>query len=92
MTTIYKYKLNGFATETEIQLPAGSLVLKVDIQDSEPTLWALVDTESEPQKRVFEIFGTGQEIPNGKRVFINTFFVKDGLYVFHVFEKNIYAK
>jgi len=51
-------------------------------------MWAKVNTGNTAETRIFQVFGTGHEIPNdGKeRAFISTFFVKGGLFVFHVFE------
>lgn len=86
MGKVYKYKLSSHR-ETELNLPSGSQVLRVDVQNGETCLWALVDPDKHTELRVFEIFGTGHQMPDFARQFINTFFVSGGEYVFHAFER-----
>lgn len=83
---VYKYHLTT-ASETELQMPVGAQVLRVDVQHESICLWALVDPDAQNERRVFEVFGTGHEMPNQNRIFINTFLVRGGSYVFHAFER-----
>lgn len=85
--TIYKYELTA-NQESQVELPIGAEVLKIDNQYGTICLWALVDPEAKKETRTFEVFGTGHPVPNKKRRFINTFFVGGGKYVFHAFERN----
>lgn len=86
MTTIFKYLLDS--AETTIELPYGAKPLRVDMQNGKIFLWAEVDTNAHIVKRTFEVFGTGHTLPFAKRTFLNTFFVQDGEYVFHAYERH----
>jgi hypothetical protein len=86
MIAVYKYPLLN--PQSAVDLPLGAEVLHVAEQHGQVQMWAKVNTKAPAEMRIFQIFGTGHEIPNdGKeRAFVSTFFVKDGLFVFHVFE------
>ncbi len=87
MTTVCKYELSK-TIETKLEMPAGAQPLRVDVIGRHMFLWALVDPAmTVTQFRCFEVFGTGREIPDAKRKFINTFFADGGRLVFHAFEK-----
>ena len=86
MNTIYKYDLDD-VSETLLSLPSGAKILRVDFQGATPKLWAEVSTGAPLENRTIEVFGTGQEMPPGERVFINTFFTPEHTYVFHAYEK-----
>jgi len=83
---VYKYYL-GEDPESTIELPIGATVLKVDFQDGNICLWAMVNPELQTEPRTFEVFGTGDDMPDYELKFINTFFVKGGMYVLHAFER-----
>lgn len=83
---VYKYQLNR-SLESILELPKGAEVLKVDVQNESICLWALVDPNAQTETRTFEVFGTGHQMDECKRRFINTFFVHGGQYVFHAFER-----
>lgn len=86
MKTIYKYKLQT-TDEQQILMPKGAEILTVQLQDGEPQLWALVETNNQPTKRYIEIFGTGNPIIGiGPRKYIATYQLRGGALVFHVFE------
>ena len=80
-----------------ISMPKGAEILTIQTQqigkftpDETPCIWALVDTENGKEERYFEIFGTGHPIPNDmgvERKYINTFQLKGGALVFHLFER-----
>ena len=73
----------------EILMPKGAEILCIQIQQDKPTIWALVEFLP-PEKRIFEVFGTGHNIKSGgdiKRDYVGTYQVGDGHLVFHVFER-----
>jgi len=54
------------------------------IQNGQPCLWALVLPDSnEPAGKLFQVFGTGHEIPLPAKYIATT---QDGLFVWHLFE------
>ena len=86
MKTIWKFSLHPDGDS--IQVPKGSKVLTVQLQNGSPCVWFLVDRD------VYEvglvrliIIGTGWDIPAYKDSwnYIGTFQLKSGSLVFHVF-------
>ena len=67
-------------------MPVGAQLLCVNVQDDRIFVWALVNPEAQKEKRIIEIYGTGHNMGPAERKFINTFFVKNAMYVFHAFE------
>lgn len=87
MQTVYKYQLSQ-NRETQVELPKGAEILKVDVQNDTICLWAKVNPDKKKKEaRTFEVFGTGHPMPDFERRFLNTFFVQGGTYVFHAFER-----
>lgn len=85
MKVVYKYKLEDGTNI--LTLPYGAELLKVDIQNDSPILWALIDTGEEDQERIVKIVGDGHPMRKDVRLsYINTFFVDGGAFVFHAFE------
>jgi hypothetical protein len=84
--TVYKYQLTD-NPETQLELPTGAEILKVDIQGNSLFLWAMVNPGAKKETRTVEVFGTGHHMPDLNRRFINTFFAQDGAFVFHAFER-----
>lgn len=86
MKVIYKYSIA--AKIIKIDMPKGAEILKVDEQGGEPYLWALVETENKDEERLFDTYGTGDEIPGfyTKYHFVGTYYLHSGKFVFHVFE------
>lgn len=73
-----------------ILMPKGAEILTVQTQNGIPCIWALVDIEAEKEPRVFDIFGTGHPVTfdmGVERKYINTFQLKGGALVFHLFER-----
>jgi hypothetical protein len=62
-------------------------ILSVQEQGGNLQLWALIDEGLPLQKRVFRVFGTGQDIPSEPLRYIGTVQMDDGALVAHVFEK-----
>lgn len=90
MGTIWKYELE-FNSVTRIKIPKGAqlLTVQVDQKTNKPCLWALVNTESEEEERIFELFGTGHEIKSHigtSREYIGTYQYQKGEFIGHVFE------
>jgi len=82
MKTIYKYPfphMNDF----ELEMPIGYKIIHLAVQNTIPTLWAIVPSESPPTEMVsFSIRGTGQNFSDGE--YIGTLF--DGPLVWHLFK------
>ncbi len=90
MVAIWKYSLTERINE--IDLPIGATVLSFQCQKDIPTIWVLVEPnlvcEGEREKRIFEIFGTGQEIEKeGGFKYIGTAQQYKGNLIWHLFEK-----
>lgn len=81
--TIWKFPL-AVAVENAITMPAGARVLSVQMQNGQPTLWAMVDPSAPPTRRRFRLAGTGLECSDCAGLdFLAT--LQDGPYVWHVF-------
>lgn len=85
--TIWKYELRIDDTQN-VAMPMGAEILSVQTQAGVICLWTLVDPALSRLTRIFEMYGTGQSIPeprdNWMRKFIAT--IQTGPLVFHVFE------
>lgn len=86
---IYKYTLD-VSDFQELELPIGSEILTIQVQDGKAYLWALVNQdEIQKECRCIEIFGTGHQIGYDmgiSRKYISTFQLYGGSLVFHAFE------
>jgi hypothetical protein len=90
MITIYKYPLQP--GRTVLEMPKGAHVLTVQMQRDEPCLWARVDTSQQNERRAFDVYGTGHQMPDDVRfVYVATFQMDGGALVWHVFEAPLYA-
>lgn len=86
MKSIWKYKLE-ITDEQSIEMPKGSKVLSVGVQDGVPVIWAEVDLLSFcTEKRVILIFGTGNPIDGTSHTFVGTFQLLG--FVGHVFVRS----
>jgi hypothetical protein len=88
MKVIYKY-LISVSDFINIDLPKGAEILKIDVQNSQVCIWALVDKfAKETELRKFRTFGTGYDINDNTSnlKYINTIFLMNGSLVFHIFE------
>ncbi len=85
--TIWKYPLLLADLQT-VQMPAGAKPLCVQVQDSGPCLWALVNEHEETQVD-FEVrtVGTGHPLTTGEALakYVGTYQLDGGRLVFHVF-------
>ncbi|MBV1889163.1 MAG: hypothetical protein KUG67_02850 [Proteobacteria bacterium] len=84
MKTIYKFKLKVITSQM-IKLPTGFEILRVGIQDDEPVVWIMVNTDNSPTRISIKIYGTGEVIPERFNLtYIDTFQYQTQ-YWFHVF-------
>lgn len=89
MKKIYKYSI--FITDQfTLSLPKGYKILKIDIQNSMPSLWALVDSDKvvELEDCKFYVFGTGNKLPDDvdQLIYIDSFQMSNGKLVWHLFQ------
>jgi hypothetical protein len=90
MTVIWKFRLppyddRGMVTYWPVvEMPQGARVLTLQMQDDEPTLWAVVEPEAPPELRQFVIVGTGHEVPAGTGGYVGSW--QWPSLVFHLFE------
>lgn len=87
--TIWKFE-TPFNDEFTLSMPKGAQILSVQ-QDQKtmiPCIWALVSPENEPEKRHFEVHGTGNPINSivANLKFIGTYQYQNGSFVGHLFE------
>lgn len=88
MKTIYKYPLEIIDYQS-IEIPLGSEILTVQIQNEIPCIWAIVNPDFIKIKYTFRIFGTGNPIEDDfKGSYIGTYQSQGGKLVFHVFLLN----
>lgn len=87
MKSIYKYPLS-VEDKQVIQLPVGSEILTVQLQNNNSVLWAMVNVnDSRLVSRHIVMFETGKRIDMKRNFrYISTFKIPIGL-VFHVFEE-----
>jgi hypothetical protein len=83
---IWKFQLQTTHSQV-LEIPSGSEILTVQVQNGKPCIWALVDDIYSPTKRIIEVFGTGHTIEDGTRKYIGTYQLYSGDLVFHVFER-----
>ena len=82
MKTIYKYILDS--QDCTLQLPKGSELLTVQLQNENLILWVLVNPNTnESEERHICIVGTGWDVEDNMK-YITTYM--DGYFVWHVFE------
>lgn len=86
-TSIWKFPIR-IDDELVIAMPRGARILHVGMQNGDPQLWAMVDTEALKVDRNFAIRGTGHPADGLKEVlFVGTFMMAGGGLVFHLFDR-----
>lgn len=87
MHKVFKYAL-PIEDCSEVQMPEGAQILKIDAQYNRPCIWALVNPDAPNKVRRFRFAGTGHPISeNPDQLFFHgTFHLEGGALVFHVFE------
>lgn len=89
MKTVWKYSIPLFrATHVSFTIPAGGKVLHVNLDPADPTenhlaFWVEVEPRKAPEKREFEVIGTGHQVPAGG-VYHGT--VRWGGLIIHLYE------
>ena len=86
MKTIWKYPI-GIDAEIKIEIPMFAEILTVQVQYGEPNLWVLVDEDNKYEVRKFICYGTGHQIECKDLLYIGTFQLLEGKFVWHLFEK-----
>lgn len=90
--TIWKFPIKVMDFQT-VEMPLGAQIISVQPQNGVLCMWALVDSEQNKKElRRLWVFGTGNPIEGsaydafhqGKMIHLAT--VKDGSFVWHVFE------
>lgn len=79
---VWKFPL-ALTDYQQIDMPAGSEILTVQVQDGRPCLWAKVDKKAQASRRGIFIVGTGHLMPVNAKAYIGTF--QRQILVFHVF-------
>lgn len=88
MKTIYKYTLPETADVQIVRMPVDFQILTLQLQHGVPTIWALVDDNDPPVvARKFRTIGTGHDFRDSAEfpVYVGTFQINGGMFVFHVF-------
>lgn len=89
MKTIHKFPLYaGNSSITYHEMPAGSKILEVMMQEEVAYMWVLVDLANAQEKlepRQFVCYGTGYHIGDAQQGHIGS--VIDGEYSWHFFEE-----
>jgi hypothetical protein len=83
--TIWKWAIG--LGETTVKIPVGAELLTIQEQYGEPCLWALVDPSAEKEERFFRTYGSGHPVKDVPGKYVGTFQLKNGSFVFHVFEE-----
>jgi hypothetical protein len=82
MRKVLKYEIDP-GNQLDITLPADAFVVLVAEQYGKLTLW--FDTAMEGKARTFEVFATGQEIPEGY-IHRGSAVCAGGYLIWHVYE------
>lgn len=86
MRAIHKFPLPHAITTGDpvaVEMPPQAIRHRFAMQNHVPTIWAEVDTAHGLVPRYFQIFGTGQELPDGAE-YVGTF--EQGPFVWHLYE------
>ena len=88
MKTIYKYPIKIIDRQT-FPIPVGANILTVQVQNGNPFVWAMVDTEALTEEVSIRVYGTGHPISDRSNLeYIGTFqSMYGGHLVFHVFKE-----
>lgn len=81
--TIWKYQLNP---ETILEIPQDGQILAIQVQNSAPYMWVLVNPQAPKVSRKFIAYGTGHLFESQGTIYRGTFQLPEDGLVFHVFE------
>jgi len=81
---IWKYTLENSRTQI-VKMPLTSEIMDIQMQNGKPTMWAMVDPETEEIELKINMYGTGDDIHENvlKDEYLST--VQDGEFVWHFF-------
>lgn len=83
---IHKFSIKVADTQ-EIEMTAGAKILTVQYQNDILCIWALVmENETRKEKRIINVYGTGNPLPDQVGDYIGTVQTYGGNLVWHVFE------
>lgn len=86
--TVWRYR-TPLAAAPVLDMPTRARILTVaPARDGEPDLelWAAVDPTAPPEARHLRVVGTGHAVPRDAGRFLGTVTMRDGAFVWHVFE------
>lgn len=82
MNAVYKYELD-LTDVNEITMPMGAEIIHANIDPhGSPCVWAVVNPENKPQRKLIYIRGTGQPLPDNC-IHLSSF--RQGPFIWHVF-------
>ena len=88
MKSIWKFELNP--QDLKVIIPVGAKLLTAQGQNDQICVWAEVDTKAEKEDVIFEVFGTGHDMPENMgtdREYVGTAQIHGGSLVFHVYRR-----
>lgn len=85
MNTVWKFKIIPSLNQP-ITMPQDASILYTNSVDGVAYIWALVNPTNPPVTRTFSVYGTGHYNPCTKDQYIGSFFIGNGILVFHLFE------
>lgn len=86
MSKIFKYPI--MLGDNLLDMPIGSEILCVQMQNNKPMIWANTNTNNKKELRKIKVFGTGHEFNNSNLTYIGTFQELGGNLIWHVFEEH----
>lgn len=94
LRTHYKYVLDLTGQDQTIEMPKGTQIVHVAVQNGLPCMWAVVDVdpEAEPVERTFTLLATGQHFDAAHWMRWGTVLLNDGALVFQVAERRPESK
>ena len=83
---IWKYPIQTVG-EQELEISPGATILDIQLQDGDPYMWIIIDTEKKVEKRILRIYGTGHTLDDNANInnYLGTYQTKNG-FVWHVFD------
>ena len=86
MNSIWKFEIDPNAGLQQVEMPKGSQIMSVGVKNGVVCIWAAVDTTATDDERLIEVLATGECFSKEiHRSYIGT--VKQGAYIWHVFER-----
>lgn len=82
---IWKYEVPDTG-EVTLSMPRGAMAMTVQVQRGTPVMWAMVDPLAPKVERHFRVIGTGWEFDTSGLLYVGTYQVSGGDFVFHLFE------